>query len=156
VRAAVLMIGCLIGGLVVGVLLVPEGEVATLATFSADGVEYETQVWVVEGDGLPGGTPGVVYLRAGSPEASWLARLRERPQVALERGEERRAYLALPEDDPALREGVNRAMAEKYGVSDRLIAYVFDRGEAVPIRLVPDPTRPAPGAEASGAHAPPR
>ena len=154
-RAAVLTIGCLIGGLVVGVLLVPEGEVATLATVAADGVEYETQVWVVQGDGLPDASAGVVFLRAGSPEASWLERLRARPQVALERGEERRAYLAVPEDDAALRERVNRAMASKYGVSDRLIALVFDRGRSVPIRLVPDPGRQHELSEPAGAHAPP-
>ena len=153
-RAAVLMIGCVIGGLLLSVLLVPEGEVATLATLAADGVEYETQVWVVEGDGLPDAAEGVVFLRAGSPGASWLARLRERPQVALERGEERRAYLAVPEEDASLRERVNRAMAAKYGVSDRLIAFVFDRGSAVPIRLVPDPSRQEALREPAGAHAP--
>jgi hypothetical protein len=155
VRAAVLTIGCLIGGLVFGVLLVPEGEVATLATVAADGAEYETQVWVVEGDGLPDAAAGVVYLRAGSPGASWLERVRARPEVALARGEERRAYLAVPQDDPALREHVNRAMAEKYGISDRLITYVFDRGSSVPIRLVPDPSRQDGLREPAGAHAPP-
>jgi hypothetical protein len=155
VRAAALMIGCLIGGLVFGVLLVPEGEVATLSTVAADGAEFETQVWVVEGDGLPGGGEGVVFLRAGSPDASWLARLRARPDVALERGETRLAYRALPEEDAALRERVNRAMAAKYGVSDRLINVVFDRGRSVPIRLVPDPGRQHELREAAGANAPP-
>jgi hypothetical protein len=155
VRAAVLMIGCLIGGLVVGVLLVPEGEVATLSTLAADGVEHETQVWVVEGDGLPDDAAGVVFLRAGSPDASWLARLRARPEVALERGEERRAYLAVPESDAALRERVNRAMAAKYGVADRLIAFVFDQRRSTPIRLVPDPSRAAEVKQPAGAHAPP-
>ena len=154
-RAAVLTIGCLIGALVLGVMLVPEGEVATLATVASDGAEYETQVWVVEGNGLPDVAAGVVYLRAGSPDASWLTRLRARPEVALERGEERRAYLAVPEDDAALRERVNQAMAAKYGVSDRLIAYVFDRGSSVPIRLVPDPSRQEGLGEPAGAHAPP-
>jgi hypothetical protein len=145
----------MIGGLVFGVLLVPEGEVATLATLAADGVEYETQVWVVEGDGLPGAAEGVVFLRAGSPRASWLARLREKPEVALARGEERRPYRALPEEDVALRERVNGAMAAKYGVADRLIAHVFDRDESVPVRLVPDPGRPSGPSAPAGAHAPP-
>jgi hypothetical protein len=155
VRAAVLMIGCLIGGLVFGVMLLPEGEVATLSTVAVDGAEHETQVWVVEGDGLPDGDAGVVFLRAGSPESAWLARLRARPQVALVRGEKRRAYVAVPEEDAALRERVNLAMAEKYGIADRLIALVFDQRKSTPVRLVPDPSRPDEIREAAGAHAPP-
>jgi hypothetical protein len=155
VRAAVLIIGCLIGGLVFGVLILPEGEVATLSTVAADGAEFETQVWVVEGDGLPQADAGVVFLRAGSPDSAWLARLRARPQVELARGEKLRAYVAVPEDDAALRERVNLAMAEKYGIADRLIALVFDRRRSTPIRLVPDPSRPDEIREAAGEHAAP-
>lgn len=154
-RAAVLLIGCLIGGLVLGILLVPEGEVATLSTVAPDGAEHETEVWVVEGDGLPGDDAGVVFLRAGSPRASWLARLRARPEVGLERGEERRAYVAVPEDDSRIREGVNRAMAAKYGVADKLIALVFDQRESTPVRLVPDPGGAAEVRPPAGAHAVP-
>jgi hypothetical protein len=155
VRAAVLIIGCLIGGLVLGVLLLPEGEVATLSTVAADGAEFETQVWVVEGDGLPEADAGVVFLRAGSPDSAWLARLRARPQVELARGEKLRAYVAVPEEDAALRERVNLAMAEKYGIADRLIALVFDQRRSTPIRLVPDPSRPDVIREAAGEHAAP-
>lgn len=141
-RIAVLAIASLIGLIVVGAMLIPEGEVATLSTFESDGSEHETQVWVVEGNGLPQGERGEVFLRTG-PRTRWLARLRARPEVVLERGDERTAYLAVVEDSPEIREQVNQAMAEKYGLSNRLLASIYDPARAVPVRLVPDPTRQA-------------
>jgi hypothetical protein len=140
VRIAVLTIGCAIGALMLGVVLVPEGEVATLSTYESDGTEHETQVWVVEGNGLPKGSPGEVFLRTG-PRARWLARLRAKPEVELERRGEVHSYVAVVEESPEVREGVNEAMAEKYGLSNRLMGAVFDSSHAVPVRLVPDPTR---------------
>jgi hypothetical protein len=137
-RVAVLAIGCLIAALVLGVLLLPEGEVATLSTFEADGVPQETAVWVVEGDGL--GTADEVFLRTG-PETAWLARLRANPAVDLVRDGEARAYLARIEEEAEIRTLVNRAMEEKYGFADRVIGTFFDPAESVPIRLVPDPAR---------------
>jgi hypothetical protein len=140
VRIAVLVIGVLIGLIVLGVILVPEGEVATLLTFASDGTEHETQVWVVEGNGLPAGESGEVFLRTGS-RARWLARLRAKPQVELERDDERRAYLAVVEESAEVRDRVNEAMAKKYGLPNRLLGSFADARKAVPVRLVPDPTR---------------
>jgi hypothetical protein len=77
VRAAVLTIGIVIGGLVFGVMLVPEGEVATLATLSLDGAEHETELWVVEAASVvPQDGAGALFLRAHSQRAGWLRRLR--------------------------------------------------------------------------------
>lgn len=141
-RVAVLAIASLIGLIVIGAVLVPEGEVATLSTFESDGTEHETQVWVVEGNGFPGAERGQLFLRTG-PRTRWLARLRSQPEVVLARGEERVAYLAVVEESPELRDHVNEAMAEKYGLSDRLLGGIYDPARAVPVRLVPDPTRQA-------------
>jgi hypothetical protein len=141
VRLAVLTIGCVVGALVLGVSLVPEGEVATLATRSADGRSHETQVWVVEGAALADGAHGEVFLRAHSARAEWLERLREHPGVVLQRDGVERRYRADVEDDPGLRARVNRAMAKKYGVSDRLLAWIVDPARSVPVRLVPGPSR---------------
>jgi hypothetical protein len=148
VRVAVLAIGCLIGALVLGVMLVPEGEVATLSTFPTEGAPQETAVWVVEGDGL--GDAGEVFLRTG-PHTKWLGRVRANPAVELARGGESRPYVARPVEDDGLRRRVNQAMAAKYGVADRLISAIFDPAHAVPIRLVPDPTR-KPAAEHAAPH----
>jgi hypothetical protein len=144
-RATVLAIGFLIGALVLGVMLLPEGEVATLSTFVEGGAPQETAVWVVEGDGL--GDAGELFLRTG-PRTAWLGRLRANPAVKLARGGEQRAYVAKPEDDAELRSRVNLAMADKYGLADRVISAFFDPAHAVPIRLVPDPTR-KPAADAA-------
>jgi hypothetical protein len=140
VRIAVLVIGCLIGLIVLGVMLVPEGEVATLSTFASDGAKHETQVWVVEGNGLPAGENGEVFPRTGS-RARWLARLRAKPEVELERGDETRAYLAVVEESAEVRDRVNEAMAKKYGLPNRLLGSFADPEKAVPVRLVPDPAR---------------
>ena len=140
-RSAVLTIGCVIGLLVTSVLIVPEGEVARLSTFARDGSARETEVWVVDGDHVPGGENGSLFLRAHSARATWLARLRQMPEVELERGDEVRPYRAELPDPGALRERLNRAMAVKYGVADRLLAMLLDPSRSVPVLLVPDPAR---------------
>lgn len=151
-----LVIGCAIGALVLAVLLVPEGEVATLSTYTADGRPHETQVWVVEGDAVPGEPDGAVFLRAHSRFAEWLHRLEASPQVELARRGEARAYRAEVPDPAPLREPVNRAMAAKYGVADRLLGFVLDADISVPVRLVPDPTRENAAREKSEGHAAPQ
>jgi hypothetical protein len=56
----------------------------------------------------------------------------------------------------ALREPLNRAMAAKYGVADRLLGLVLDPGSSVPVRLVPDPGRESAARIAPGEHARPQ
>ena len=75
--------------------------------------------------------------------------MRANPAVELTREGEARPYLAKPEEDAELRSRVNRAMAAKYGVADRVIAAIFDPAHSVPIRLVPDPTRKPPAEHAA-------
>lgn len=123
---------------------IDEGEVVNLSTVDGRGAQFETQLWIVEQN-------GELYLRAGRPAARWLARLRARPEVKIERGGTTQTYRAVPLDDPATREAVNRGMAEKYGQADRLIAWIFDRRQAIPIRLEPL----APGEGSRSAQAPP-
>jgi hypothetical protein len=128
-RAILLLVGLLVGLVVVVTTFgVDEGEVVNLTTVDANGARFETQVWIVEID-------GVSWLRAGRPRAKWLARLRANPAVELERGEEVKLYTAIPVDDPSARDAVNRAMAEKYGDADRMVDRIFDRQHSVPIRL---------------------
>jgi hypothetical protein len=156
VRVAVLTIGCVIGSLVLSVLMVPEGEVATLSTYAADGRDQSTQVWLVDGEELPGASPDAIFLRAHSRRAGWLARLQAAPQVELARQGEVRPYRAEVGDPDALREPLNRAMAAKYGVADRLLALLVDPAISVPVRLVPDPTRESASRVAPGEHARPQ
>lgn len=154
-RTAVLTIGCLVGALVLGVMIVPEGEVVTLSTLSPDGIEHETELWVVDG-GVAGGDAQDLYLRAHSEGAAWLERLRSQPQVELRRDGAEEAYVAHVLDGPEAREAVNRAMAEKYRVSDRLLAWMVDPMSSIPVRLVPDPTRESAAREPTEAHVRPQ
>jgi len=104
------------------------GEIVTLRTTDAAGAVHETRIWVVDADGR-------AWLRAGDPKAGWLARIREHPQVEVERGGQRAAYTAVPQ--PAERDRINALFATKYGLADAYIGLLFGRDDATPIRLDP-------------------
>lgn len=123
-----LILGLLIGGVVTGVLLIPEGEVVTLQTQGPDGDQYQTQLWVIEDQ-------GELYLRAHYAGAKWLARIRQHPRVELRRGDASDSFLAKPVDDPEVRRAVNRAMAAKYGLADRLASSLWDPKRSIPVQL---------------------
>lgn len=129
-RALLLAVGIGIAGLVLVLLWVDEGEVVTLTTWDAEGEPHETQLWIVE-------LEGVAYLRAGSRNARWLERARAHPRVELLRGGSRIAYRALPVDDPASRQAVNQAMARKYAGPNRAWAWLYQGHDAIPVRLEP-------------------
>ena len=130
-RRIMIGVGVLCATLAVAAILVPQGEVVTLHVTDVHGESHPTQLWIAEVD-------GTTYLRAGSPDALWLARLRDRNDVTLggEHGTKAHAYRATPiEGDVVLRRRVGEAMAQKYGVADSLWALLSDRTRAVPIRL---------------------
>lgn len=145
-------IGAVVAILVLGSLAVDEGEVATLTTLDGGGVSHDTQVWVVEIDGK-------LYLRSASPDNEWLRRLRERPEVVLQRGDEsqpeqRFAFHAVPLDGSDVRAAVDRAMAEKYGAADRFYSRLFPRERSVPVLLEPTDHSGTLAGEHAGAQAP--
>jgi hypothetical protein len=123
-----LIIGLLIGGLVAGFMLIDEGELVTLYSRGPDGDRYGTQLWVIE-------EAGDLYLRAHYPGAKWLARIRDHQAVELRRGDASQSFLARPVDDPEVRRAVNRAMAAKYGLADRLASSVWNPEKSVPVHL---------------------
>ena len=131
------------------------GEVATITTFDAKGEPHQTRVWVVEHGPEP-------WLRAGSPESSWLARINAYAEIELERGGSVARYQALTEADPKSVRRINHLMAQKYGLADTLIGLMRDDASVVPIRLriiedeAPiETTRPAPEPVAGQAKADP-
>jgi hypothetical protein len=115
---------------VVGVLWVEEGEVVTLTTFDRQGRSSVTGLWIVEID-------GATYLRAGSPDAAWLQRLRAFPEVELTRAGVTRKVHATPVEDAALKNAVSWAMREKYGFIDAVLIRIIDHSDAVPILVEP-------------------
>ena len=130
VRLVMIAVGVL-AALLVGVpYLVDEGEIVKVATVDSNGRDHFTELWIVD---LAEGP----YLRAGSPEVAWLARIRAQPEITLHRGDLAVNFRAACEEDASIRGRVNLAMSEKYGFADRLWGRVSDRGQAVPVRLVP-------------------
>ena len=111
-------------------LWLTEGEVVTLVTTDSRGNEFETGLWIVS-------VEDVLHLRAESPDAAWLARIRSDPRVRVARGAELRGYRAVPLDDSGLRDRVDAAMDAKYGRLNRALLFVRDYRESVPIRLEP-------------------
>lgn len=146
-RLLVLAVGFLVAAVVVGSLLLDEGEVVTLVSHDAQGAEYETALWIVEWD-------GALWLRAGSPRTQWLERLRVHPEVELRRAGETHSYRAVVRDDPATKQGVDAAMAAKYGFADRMWGRIADHGDAVPVRLEPQAAGGAPAARPHAASHP--
>jgi hypothetical protein len=131
-RLLILAVGIAVAAVVFTSMFFDEGEVVTLVTKSAEGADFDTQLWIVQLDGH-------LYLRAGSPHARWLARVRDNPLVTLKRGDEKAPFKAIPQEDPATRKAVNALMAEKYGYADRMLAYIVDRNHSVAILLEPRP-----------------
>ena len=89
---------------------------------------------------------GRLYLRAESPKAYWLERIRQRPEVELIQNGRRLSYRAKPSSDPALDQAVGRAMSEKYGRVDRMLTSVRDHSESVAILLERSEARAEDGA----------
>lgn len=116
--------------LVGGAVAIDEGEVVALTTFDASGKEHLTPLWIVEVDGRS-------YLRAAAPDNGWLQRLRAEPRAILTRDDGPHPVTATPLPEAAVRERINRAMAEKYGASDRLWSALFERSRSVPVLLEP-------------------
>ena len=110
--------------------LSPSTEVVVLTANDASGTGHETSVWIVEDQ-------EALWLRSGSPESRWLARVRLDPRVQLTRGDEARPYRAVIVDEAGQRERINELMDEKYGVSNSLVSLFADHDVSVPIRLEP-------------------
>lgn len=147
VKILLVAVGAVIAILVVGSMAVDEGEVVTLTTQDGGGATYDTQLWVVEIEGR-------LYLRSASPDAGWLQRLRERPEVVLLRDEEKLTFRAVLLDGGETTAAVNRAMAAKYGATDRFYSRLFSRERAVVVRLEPVEASGALAGDHAGARAP--
>ena len=124
---AVLVVLLALGGL--SYVASESGEVVVLTTAGGDGGELQQRrIWVVDLEGRQ-------WLRSGSPDSEWLARLRLNPVVTVERAGTAAQYTAAA--TPAMQEAVNEAMAAKYGWADTVIGMMFGREDAVPVELIP-------------------
>lgn len=123
-----------VGGLVAAFVLLmvvqliasESGEVVVVESMDDQGQPQETRLWVVDHDGH-------AWLRSGSPEAGWYQRMMANPKVKVTRGEQ--AFNAVVDAQPEQRKIVNDLMLEKYAWADQLIALLFGRDDAIPLRL---------------------
>lgn len=106
------------------------GEGVTLTTRDASGAEHQTPLWVVE-------LEGAQYLRAGDGGSGWYARLRDLPEVTVERAGEVKRYRAVPQPEKV--PAVDALMQEKYGIADRIVDLIRDPAGSVAVRLEPMP-----------------
>lgn len=104
------------------------GEVVVVQTTDAAGAAHETRLWVVD-DG------GRAWIRAGSPQSTWLINIQQQPAVTVTRDGKAANYTAVP--DLASRDRINELMRAKYGWADAYIDTLFGRADATPIRLDP-------------------
>jgi len=132
VRQIILVLGILLAAVAIGSAWIDEGEVVQLTTYDARAHPHETDLWIVDVDGRR-------YVRSDLPGADWLERLSANPEVLLQRDSVKEHVMARPVDDPAIREAVDRAMAEKYGFLDRLTDILRDEDVVVPVLLEPIP-----------------
>ena len=108
------------------------GEVVTLTTRDAEGLPYDTRLWVVD-------YAGAQWVRTGNPDKYWYQRLLEEPRVALQRSGATKQYVAVPVPDPDRAAPVQAAFAEKYGTADWIVALSGDADDRVLVRLDPAP-----------------
>jgi len=132
-RQIILILGILLAVVAIGSGWIDEGEVVQLTTTDARAHEHETDLWIVDVEGRR-------YVRADLAGADWLERLRAHPEAGLRRDGVQERVSARPVDDPAVREAVARAMAEKYGFVDDLVGILRDEDAVVPVILEPIPT----------------
>ena len=141
-RGVIQVVGYLAGILVIGALLLDEGQVVTLLT-QGDGREFETHLWIADVDGQ-------LYIRANRPDADWLGRIDADPAVGLRLkdgiGEEVLRFSARRVKDLPTRERVTRTLAQKHGFADRVRTFLAKDKNTVVLELVPvdDPAMPRP------------
>lgn len=102
------------------------GEVVLLDTLDERGNSLTTKLWIVDRNDEP-------WLRAGSPEATWLQRIEINSEVFLHRdGERQRMHAEIADEGP---DTINYLMREKYGYADQLISLIHDPEAVVAVRL---------------------
>jgi len=125
IRLVGIVVALFVAVLAASTIASESGEVVVLHT--PDPVT-KTRIWVVD-------DAGQQWIRAGNPKSRWLLAIQKNPAVTVERAGKSAEYTAVP--DVESRERINALFAAKYRWADALIAALFGREDATPIRLVP-------------------
>jgi hypothetical protein len=129
VRGGMLAVGCLTAAIVFAVVIPEKGEVVRLMTHDAKGQQRDTDLWIAD-------VEGQAYFRAGSPQVEWLDRLGSKQKIYLERDGDVSEINAAVENDPRLRDLLDEAMEQKYGLQDHLWSLIRS-SNPVAIRISP-------------------
>lgn len=125
----IIMIAILAPVLYLGAILLASefgGEVVELETVDERGRKFVTSLWIVDRE-------GDAWLRAGSPDSTWLMRVVKFPEISLTRDGSKSSYRAEVVEDYSRQ--INQWMREKYGRADMLISTIHDDDAVVAIRL---------------------
>jgi hypothetical protein len=104
------------------------GEVAVLETVDGTGAPRRTRTWIAD-------EAGSVWIEAANPERPFLADLRARPALVLERDGARRPCTAAIAPNPDGHARIRRLLAARYGWADAWIALLADTRASLAIRL---------------------
>jgi len=102
-------------------------EVVVLRTYDAEGISYDTKLWVVDQEGTP-------WVRVANPERHWYHRLLANPRAELVRNQRATPVVAVPRDTPEAHASIDRLFRQKYGAVDWWYRVLLRRNP-VPIRL---------------------
>lgn len=111
------------------ILASESGEVVTLRTGSGSEAR-STRLWIVDQDGAE-------WVRTGHPGKGWFVQVRADPRVELERSGQASPRVAVPVEEAAVSERVNRAFSEKYAAADWIVALSGDASRRIVVRLDP-------------------
>jgi hypothetical protein len=110
-------------------LLALEGrEVVVVETTDAAGAPRRTRTWIAD-------DAGTAWIEAANPERPFVADLRARPAVVLERDGQRRTCTAEILGNPDGHDRIRRLLAARYGWADRWIGLLADTHASLGIRL---------------------
>lgn len=104
-------------------------EVVVLRTFDAEGQVRKTRTWVADDD------DGYTWIEAANPERPFLAQLRTRPEVGLDRGGTVYSCTAIVAPNPDGHQHIRRLLAAKYGWADAWIGLLTDTKASLAVRL---------------------
>jgi hypothetical protein len=122
--------GAALALLLLALIWIDEGEVATLTALDRGGREKATEHFIVD-------VGGTAYVRASAADAHWVERLRQHPEVRLRRGDTTLLVRAVPIDDLWTSNAVDSAILAKYGLLHRVLFWLVESGNPVPVRLEP-------------------
>jgi len=128
-RSLLLVGGFSLIALVTGLAWVDSGEIGVLLGEGMREHRVEARLWIVEVDGRS-------YVRAATPQASWVGRVLGGP-VRLQRGDTTRLVRAVPVQDANTRRAVDAAMRRKYGALDWAYGVLHGGEASLPVRLEP-------------------